>query len=153
MLLAILAVAVCLGYRERMRNLVDKKLLVRQMISTELMRRHWESTESSPSLGGMIAGIANELNQTNSRTATIEVLRTAPGVIFMTAKRPAHLSKIERDALSRVDDGEPEIWDVAWNGDVRYIGVVKSTGKCSACHIKTGTGGDLGVIRVDVRQK
>jgi hypothetical protein len=147
LLLLMLVVAVWLGYRERMNNVVDKKLLVRQMISTELMRRHWESMDSQPNY---VVDIASGLNQVKTQPTNVEVIRVAPGVLFMTAK--SQLIDIDRDALSKLDNGGRETWEVKWNGDVRYYGVVGDTGKCYTCHSKDGIARDLGVIRVDVRQ-
>jgi hypothetical protein len=153
MLLATFGVAVWFGYRERMRNVVDKKVLVRQMISTELIRRHWEIT-AEKSMGGILGGIADELNQSH-QTVNVEVLRASPEVMFMHAKERGQLNQVEQDAISRLDSGEREVWDVKWNGDVHYIGVLKNSKKCSVCHSKPdgAPGGDLGVIRVDIQQK
>lgn len=156
-LLVTVGLGLWFGYQTRKRYVVDRKELVRHLIATELMHRHWgmaNGGQLTPQERNAAAMFGSEWS-TSMLTANLEVLRTSPNTLSMHPKEPDSLDQTERDAIARLDRGETEIWNFAWDGSVRYFGTLKASSTCHHCHSQSlygnpAPGTELAVIRVNV---
>jgi hypothetical protein len=149
----ILAVVAATGVIGTTYQLVaGRKTAARLIVDQEVMRHHWSKLEPDRQFVPVIQSMATGFDSSRPD------LRWTARFIGVPGKPATGLDAFEDDSLTRIQNGEDEVWDQTAFGVTRYVRAIRATQVCVSCHQVLPGGGFakvndvVGIISVDFRQ-
>jgi len=137
----VLVIALYLGYRDIQMRLNAKKELVRTLVDSELVSRHFFKSDAQ-----LMNLFRKDLSRPNVKFQTLQV---GTGVVLVKPTPAIAMDEFQKESLRRINSGDQEAWQTSWNGGIRYVAKLKAARSCAVCHSGQGNNMDF-VVSLDL---